>query len=76
MKRIQPLTQMMTFLRDYKTSTQPSIGELGIYGVYSNDGSQVIDNRVVGYLMRSKSADINEGGVASESFVINAVELE
>merc|ERR1712060_698925 len=52
-----------------KASVRRSVGELGIFGVLLADGADIVANKVVGHLLRSKAKDTNQGGV----FVGNAV---
>eukprot|EP00842_Homolaphlyctis_polyrhiza_P004783 jgi/Hompol1/5305/HPOL_004315-RA len=47
------------------------VSELGIYGVWLSNGQTVHINEAVGHLLRTKSADANEGGVASGIGVID-----
>ncbi|KAJ8326408.1 Glutathione synthetase [Batrachochytrium dendrobatidis] len=47
------------------------VSELGMFGVWLSDGQIVYQNSTIGHLMRTKSASVNEGGVATGSAVID-----
>merc|ERR1711957_365202 len=42
---------------------RPSVGELGIFGVFLADGTAVSKNAAVGHLLRSKALQTQQGGV-------------
>ncbi|KAI8817461.1 glutathione synthase [Fimicolochytrium jonesii] len=48
------------------------ISELGIYGVWISDGDKVHVNEQGGYLLRTKFANSNEGGVAAGFAVLDS----
>ncbi|RKP22479.1 hypothetical protein SYNPS1DRAFT_25761 [Syncephalis pseudoplumigaleata] len=50
------------------------VGELGIYGVWLKQvhGSDLVLNEPVGHLLRTKSEDTQEGGVATGYAVIDS----
>lgn len=78
MQRIFPRSQTAVCLKKGKVSTISSISELGIYGVFLGDGSEDVApmfNQYAGYLLRTKPAGVDEGGVATGFSVLNSVVL-
>ena len=67
MDRIRPPSQQAFILRagQFTLEPLPTIGELGIYGVYVRKGDRVLLNSEGGYLLRTKPATSNEGGLAT-----------
>ncbi|MBU2647295.1 glutathione synthase [bacterium] len=54
----------------------PSISEIGRYGVCFADGKTLIENRDIGYLVRTKSSDKDEGGVCAGYACLNSLCLK
>jgi glutathione synthetase len=52
---------------------RPSISEIGRYGVCLADGDSLVENRDIGYLVRTKSADLDEGGVCAGYACLNSL---
>eukprot|EP00128_Syssomonas_multiformis_P015514 Colp12_sorted_trinity150504_noHs@4863 len=48
------------------------VSELGVFGTLITRGSEIVHNRVGGYLMRTKSADKEDGGVAAGVAVLDS----
>ncbi|KAJ2664225.1 Glutathione synthetase [Coemansia sp. RSA 1199] len=48
------------------------VSELGIYGIFVSDGKNVVVNKQGGHLLRTKAADVREGGVAAGFAVIDS----
>ena len=48
------------------------ISELGVYGVFLGDGRQVLLNKQAGHLLRTKLADVDEGGVCAGFAVLSS----
>ncbi|KAJ2185488.1 Glutathione synthetase, partial [Coemansia sp. RSA 530] len=48
------------------------VSELGIYGIFVSDGKNVVVNKQGGHLLRTKAADVSEGGVAAGFAVIDS----
>lgn len=65
MERILPRPAAATLIRNTESVEAQSVCELGIYGVYLSDGATVFTNKYAGYLLRVKSVESNEGGVAA-----------
>jgi glutathione synthase len=73
MERIKPPRQRAVFLRKGQVQAADSISELGVYGIFLGDGeAEPLLNSVAGYLLRTKVADVDEGGVASGFAVLNS----
>jgi len=51
------------------------VTELGIYGYFLSDGREELENRAVGYLVRSKSIEHSDGGVCSGRAVLDSAYL-
>ena len=49
------------------------VNELGVFGVFISDGKNVIVNESVGYLLRTKSTEHDDGGVAAGRAVLDSV---
>eukprot|EP01041_Mallomonas_annulata_P001976 gene1976-3842_t len=83
MQRIFPRIQRSLFLRQGRSSWQPSISELGIYSVFLGTGtgdgsgsdSEPLLNEYAGYLVRTKAEGVDEGGVATGFSVLNSIIL-
>ncbi|KAF7724278.1 hypothetical protein EC973_001179 [Apophysomyces ossiformis] len=65
-----PLENVM--VREGQIIKSKVAGELGIYGVYLDDGQNAVLNDVVGHLLRTKAHTVNEGGVAAGFAVIDS----
>ncbi|KAI9300522.1 glutathione synthase [Cunninghamella echinulata] len=68
--RTPPLDNLM--LREGAIIHGQVISELGIYGVYLNDGKQEVINEIGGHLLRTKGNETKEGGVAAGFAVIDS----
>jgi len=66
MQKITPPVLKNKFVRRGVMSEElDTVSEFGYYSVYcTNDSSKVVENKVVGPLIRTKGATENEGGVA------------
>jgi glutathione synthase len=51
------------------------ISELGIYGVIIGDSENIIENKYVGHMLRTKVSSANEGGVAAGWGALDSVYL-
>jgi len=76
MQRILPAVQPALFLRQGVVSSGPALCELGIYSVYLAAGNEVLQNAPTGHLLRTKTADSDEGGVAAGFAVLDSPCLE
>ena len=52
-----------------------AVSELGIFGAVVMDGEKIVMNVYAGYLVRTKSKDSNEGGIAAGYAVIDSARL-
>ena len=76
MQLIEPPAAHAVVVRHGQAERGPVIGELGVYGValWRADGSgQLVVNREAGWLLRTKAADSEEGGVAAGFGCIDGV---
>ncbi|CAG8518646.1 6993_t:CDS:10 [Paraglomus brasilianum] len=73
MELIKPPPMKNTVLREGELISGPMASELGIYGIFiaTQDG-EVLVNEPAGHLLRTKSADMNEGGVATGFAVLDS----
>ncbi|CAA0829277.1 Glutathione synthetase- chloroplastic [Striga hermonthica] len=75
MQRIFPVISRAVLMRDGISHKEHVISELGIYGTYLRNKTDVIVNDNSGYLMRTKVSSSNEGGVAAGFAVLDSVYL-
>ncbi|KAG1473679.1 hypothetical protein G6F56_000822 [Rhizopus delemar] len=68
--RSPPLDNLM--IREGKVIEGEVVSELGIYGIYLNDGQKEIVNYAGGHLLRTKAVTTREGGVAAGFAVIDS----
>lgn len=52
-----------------------AVSELGMFGALVVDGEEIVMNEYAGYLVRTKSKDSNEGGIAAGYAVIDSARL-
>jgi hypothetical protein len=72
MQRIKPTENSSVLVRRGKHSAEPTLSELGVYGVYLQVKDEVVINECVGHLLRTKTATSNEGGVAAGFAVLDS----
>eukprot|EP00742_Colponemidia_sp_Colp-10_P004127 GILJ01004405.1.p1 GENE.GILJ01004405.1~~GILJ01004405.1.p1 ORF type:complete len:498 (-),score=81.87 GILJ01004405.1:118-1563(-) len=72
MERIHPPIQKALMMRNGQVMELDSISELGIYGTFLGNGSEIKLNKRAGHLLRTKSADSDEGGVAAGFAVVDS----
>lgn len=77
MQRIQAPQRPAFLVRDGEVASGPAISELGVFGTYLGDSSRDRQsvNDYAGYLVRTKLAHVNEGGVATGYAVLDSVML-
>ena len=82
MEKIKSPTQTAITIRDGKEEEIKSICELGVFGVYlsvpegtDNKWNDYCYNTSSGYILRVKSVEIDEGGVATGYSVLSAPRL-
>lgn len=56
-------------------SVTKSISELGFYSLVISNGDELVKNEVGGCLVRTKSAESDEGGVATGCSVLSSLYL-
>ena len=78
MDRIHPAVNPTTILRNSAVKDISAVSELGIYGVIlaSSHGGEIVLNEQVGWLLRTKPEDSDEGGVVSGYSVLDAPDLK
>jgi hypothetical protein len=62
-------------VRKAQASSVHAVSEVGIYGVYFSSDSQVMINKAVGYLVRSKEAHLNEAGILHGGGFVDSLRL-
>lgn len=81
MQRIQAPQRPAFLVRDGAVASGPAISELGVFGTFLGDTSEkgggggVRVNGYAGYLVRTKLAHVNEGGVATGYAVLDSLML-
>ncbi|KAF0983555.1 hypothetical protein FDP41_010620 [Naegleria fowleri] len=65
MRKIKPQLHQKDIIRQGQVSSGDCISELGIYGIFLGDGKEELKNTHAGYLLRTKLASFQDGGVAS-----------
>ncbi|XP_056130172.1 glutathione synthetase [Lampris incognitus] len=72
MDKIQPRPVLNYLLRrDAVLRLSSCISELGMFGVYVRQGSDMVTNECVGHLLRTKSSEDSDGGVAAGVAVLD-----
>lgn len=77
MQRIQAPQRPAVLVRDGAVASGPAISELGVFGTFLGDTArgEVAVNGYAGYLVRTKLAHVNEGGVATGYAVLDSLML-
>jgi len=73
MERIESIVTPSGLVVESTCEDLPSISEIGRYGLCLAEGKQIIENRDLGYLVRTKSADLDEGGVCAGYACLNSL---
>lgn len=76
MERIFPPAQTSTLVRSCEVCTTATVSEFGVFSVYLRSGDEVVLNEAAGHLLRTKTADSDEGGVAAGYSVLDSPLLE
>ncbi len=76
MDLIKPPPMKNVMIRKGKCIEAQVVSELGIYGIWVSDGDVCLLNEDAGHLLRTKSTDSNEGGVAAGFAVLDSPMLE
>ena len=75
MERLFPETQVAELVRGGRMSENVEVvSELGIFSTFYDDGN-VKESEYAGYLLRTKSVDTDEGGVAAGASVVSSISL-
>ncbi|NP_001234014.2 glutathione synthetase, chloroplastic [Solanum lycopersicum] len=75
MQRIFPKISHSILMREGISHKEETISELGIYGTYLRNKTEVLINQQAGYLMRTKVSSSDEGGVAAGFAVLDSIYL-
>ncbi|KAG2438087.1 hypothetical protein HXX76_005696 [Chlamydomonas incerta] len=72
MQRILPPVNRSVLVRNGQWQEAETLSELGIYGTFVRHNAAVLVNRQSGHLVRTKTANSNEGGVAAGFAVLDS----
>ncbi|CAL4892672.1 unnamed protein product [Urochloa decumbens] len=75
MQRIFPPASPCYLVREGTYAKENAVSEFGIFGAYLRNKDKVIINDQCGYLMRTKAATLNEGGVVTGYAFLNSIFL-
>ena len=76
MERIMPKTHDAILIVEGKATKTSCVSEIGRYGICFADDDKIKLNNDIGYLVRTKSEKVNEGGVCSGYACLNSLKLE
>ena len=71
MERVVPPENEAFILENHKVIKKNCVSEISVYGIILSDETQVHLNKQVGFLIRTKDASVQEGGVMSASAAID-----
>eukprot|EP01112_Ceratiomyxa_fruticulosa_P007119 TRINITY_DN1839_c0_g1_i1.p1 TRINITY_DN1839_c0_g1~~TRINITY_DN1839_c0_g1_i1.p1 ORF type:complete len:478 (+),score=109.66 TRINITY_DN1839_c0_g1_i1:206-1639(+) len=72
MDRIDPYPFETYFMREGEALIGKAVSELGIYGIFIGENEKVFMNEVGGLLIRTKTAHVEDGGVAAGVAVLDS----
>ena len=75
MKKIHCQENFTWMVRNGIAEKTRTVSEVGMFGVIISRGKEIYLNEYAGYLIRTKSTDSNEGGVAAGYAVIDSAYL-
>ena len=73
MEKIKAKTHQAILVVNGKVETLNSVSEIGRFGICFADNGVVQSNEDVGYLVRTKAKNVNEGGVCSGFACLNSL---
>jgi glutathione synthase len=74
MKLVDPYVNQNFIIRNSEALIKKSvISELGVYGYFISNGESLVENKTAGYLLRTKSLGVNEGGVATGYSALDSI---
>jgi glutathione synthase len=76
MERLHPVPHDAVLLMDHQSQSLRCVSELGRYGVLLAKGNEVRLNKDAGYLVRTKGAEVDEGGVSAGYACLNSLVRE
>ncbi|XP_075882750.1 glutathione synthetase-like isoform X1 [Nelusetta ayraudi] len=66
MDKLRPSpVQNILLKRDFPLQVSDCVGELGVFGVFVRHGEETVMNECVGHLLKTRSAQHDEGGISS-----------
>ena len=71
MERITPPEYETLLLENSKITKKPCVSEISVYGIILSDDTHIVINKQVGFLIRTKDAKVQEGGILSASAAID-----
>lgn len=75
MERIDAIVHSATLMVEGNPQEKECISEIGQFGIAMAQGSEILENKDVGYLVRTKASDENEGGVSMGYSCLNSLSL-
>lgn len=75
MERILPKTHTATLVVDGQSETLECVSEIGRFGIALAEHGTLLRNDDCGYLVRTKSAEVDEGGVCAGYACLNSLAL-
>ena len=73
MEKIEAVTHPAILVTDGYAETLTSVSEIGRYGICFAENGVVVSNEDVGYLVRTKAENVNEGGVCAGFACLNSL---
>lgn len=71
MEKIRPPTFTSYMLRENKLEKRECISEISIFGIILSKPEEDVINKSSGFLIRTKSVDDNQGGIATGSSAVD-----
>jgi glutathione synthase len=65
MERLRPVPRAGVLVRNHVASAAQCVSEIGRYGVFLARGNEIMLNRDVGYLVRTRAEDVLESGISA-----------
>ena len=75
MEKINAKTHPAILVVDGKAENLSCISEVGRYGICNAENGKVINNNDIGYLVRTKSKNVKEGGVSAGFACLNSLTI-
>jgi len=75
MEKINAKKHPAILVVDGKAERLPCVSEIGRYGICTAENGEIINNDDIGYLVRTKSENVNEGGVCAGFACLNSLTI-